>query len=293
MPIRVTLLHNPGAGFEDFSAQQLLCELHKKGYEATYVPVKDDDYAKSLKKPADLVVVAGGDGTVSRVAKHLVGKDIPIGLLPLGTANNIATTLGVSGEPAAIISSWDFSRRKTFDIGVVNSSTGKSFFIESVGFGLFPRLVRQREQKAKNHYTREQEIEDALKHQKEILSIYKPHYCTIHMDEEILEGNFLLLEIMNTQFIGPNMCLAPQADITDEKLDIVLVGEDERDQFAKFLTYCTMGITNPDQFSVRRAKKIRIEWNSIHYHIDDEAFEERAPIKVEIEPMAKGLEFLV
>src|SRR5438132_904355 len=55
--------------------------------------------AELLRNGVDLVVVAGGDGTVSEVASTLVGKTVPLLIIPLGTFNNFARSLGIPADP--------------------------------------------------------------------------------------------------------------------------------------------------------------------------------------------------
>jgi diacylglycerol kinase (ATP) len=292
MAIHVTLLHNTGAGFGQTSKKELLSALAKKGFETTYVDIKKEAFAHKLQNPGDLVAIAGGDGTLIKLAPHLVGKNVPIGLLPLGTANNIATSLGIAGKSADIIAAWELDRKKDFSLGIVSGPDVNTFFLESVGFGLFPRLIRQRVGDKDVNSTREEELEDALQHQQEILSAYKPHYCSISLGGKQFPGKYIMVEIMNIKLTGPNLDLAPLASPDDTFLDVVLVREDERDRFAEYLTNRIKGKSSLYQLHVQRAKKVQLEWQGMHYHLDDEAYEQQAPIKMNIELRQKGLEFL-
>ena len=94
--MQVTLVHNPDAGEGRVSADQLLRTIGKAGYNARYQSTKDLDWHKVLDMPADIIAVAGGDGIVGRVAKRCIGRGTPIAVLPLGTANNIARSLGLT-----------------------------------------------------------------------------------------------------------------------------------------------------------------------------------------------------
>jgi diacylglycerol kinase (ATP) len=292
MATRVTLLHNPGAGFEDYSTEQLLKALRRQGYDPVYEPTFVDDFSESLRDPGELVVIAGGDGTVGQVAKHLVGRGIPIGLLPLGTANNIATSLGIAGKPADIIAGWDLSNRQSFDVGLVNGPAEEAYFLESTGFGLFPRLIRQREAEKTEKDSRQEELADALKHQLDILNQYQAHPATIYLDDQPFSGNYLLVEIMNIPLAGPNMDLAPKADPGDGLLDVVMVREEEREKFAQYLTACLQGLANENQFDILRAKKLQVVWEGVHYHVDDQAQEAGFPVKIDLQLIPQGLEFL-
>ena len=83
--MRVTLIHNPGAGKQqENSAKALLKLLRREGHKPRYQCAKDKGWRRALDKEADLVVVAGGDGTVANVTRHMVGRGMPVAVLPSG-----------------------------------------------------------------------------------------------------------------------------------------------------------------------------------------------------------------
>src|ERR1700750_219337 len=96
MSMRILLVHNPKAGGEKYPAEKLMTMLKEAGHRAVYQSAKTKGLNEALKKRRDLVVVAGGDGTVAKVARRLVKlrSKLPMSVLPLGTANNVARTLG-------------------------------------------------------------------------------------------------------------------------------------------------------------------------------------------------------
>ena len=75
----VTLIHNPGAGDQDEDGESLRKLLRDAGHEVRYQSAKEDGWKGALKKTADLIVIAGGDGTVGRVVRRVAGRGIPIG----------------------------------------------------------------------------------------------------------------------------------------------------------------------------------------------------------------------
>src|SRR4051812_14757978 len=90
--MRVTLIYNPGAGDDDQpGAGDLERLVRAAGHEIACVSSKDAGWEAALDRPADVIAVAGGDGTVGRVARRLAGRNVPLTMLPMGTANNIAT----------------------------------------------------------------------------------------------------------------------------------------------------------------------------------------------------------
>lgn len=291
MSVRTRLLHNANAGFENYAPEKLLKILRAQGFDASYADSHGNALEEALENPADVVVIAGGDGTVGKIAKKLVNSDTLIGVLPLGTANNIATSLGVSGSPEDIISSWDIKRFHDYDVGLAVEGEKKRYFLESVGFGLFPRLIRKRED-ATPKETREEELEDALKHQLHILQRYAPHPCTIEMDGQKLTGEYLMVEIMNTPFAGPNLCLAPQADSADGLLDVVLVPESGRQAFAEFIVDFIKGNGETHPLPVHRTKSLKVKWEGKHYHLDDASRKVQQPARVNVETLPGALRFL-
>src|SRR5688572_23259970 len=92
---RATLIHNSKAGDKRHDRATLVELLEHAGYTVAYFAVKECDLAEVLGHPAEIVVSAGGDGTAARIAAHASSSGPPIAILPLGTANNIAHSLGV------------------------------------------------------------------------------------------------------------------------------------------------------------------------------------------------------
>jgi diacylglycerol kinase (ATP) len=85
-------------------------------------------------------VISGGDGTVGKVATLLIGNRTPIAILPMGTANNIATTLGLTNRSVPdLIKGWTNARPVNFDAGLAKGPWGSQHFIEGFGIGLFCR----------------------------------------------------------------------------------------------------------------------------------------------------------
>src|SRR5437762_678242 len=144
---RITLVHNPTAGDEEHSKKELKNLIEENGFECRYLSTKEKDW-KEIKSNTDILMIAGGDGTVRKVTKELLKKKLlehiwPIALLPVGTANNIAKALGVDGSSEEIISSLRHAEPKKFDVGKVTNIEDEEFFLESLGYGIFPYLMKE------------------------------------------------------------------------------------------------------------------------------------------------------
>ncbi len=96
---------------------------------------------KAAASGAPAVVAAGGDGTVNAVASGLVGLEVPLGVLPVGTLNHFAKDLGLPLELDKAVEVIANGRSKTVDVGEVNGRV----FLNNASIGVYPRVVELRE----------------------------------------------------------------------------------------------------------------------------------------------------
>src|SRR5438128_6257597 len=136
--MHVTLIHNPSAGDgAQFGRDALLRLVRAAGHDVTYQSTKERKWATALQQPADLIAVAGGDGTIAKVAKRILGRGVPLTVLPMGTANNVARTFGLADRPLEqLVAEWKVSPNVSVDAALAKGPWGQSYFIESLGIGL-------------------------------------------------------------------------------------------------------------------------------------------------------------
>jgi diacylglycerol kinase (ATP) len=291
---QVTLIYNPTAGNEEHSIKKLVAQIESAGFSCRQYSTKEEGW-EEFDNNTDLVAIAGGDGTVRKVIKELLKKKkkSPIGLLPLGTANNIAKTLGVSGDTKQIIKSWKKATVKKVDIGKLLNFPEASFFLEGFGFGIFPYLVKEIKEREVKYDTPEEELKGALKLLHEILLSYPPHKCHLEIDGTDHSGNFYMVEVMNIRSIGPNLLLAPYADPGDGELDVILIPEAHKDKFADYLLQKLIGGEEEYQFHTLKAKQVKIHYSGKHLHADDKMLKLKKETEITIEIEESRLEFLV
>jgi diacylglycerol kinase (ATP) len=299
--VRVTLIHNPTAGAGKASAESLVKLLQGAGHKVRYQSAKADDWDEALAAPADLIAAAGGDGTVSRVARRMVGRGIPVALLPLGTANNIARTLGVADVPIhEIVRGWRNPRRVKLDVGVAEGPWGKRQFLEGVGVGLFATLLAHR--KAKKKAAKSDRAADrvtrALRMLKRRVKTCEAITLKASLDGRDISGRYLLLEALNILYVGPNLYLAPESKPGDGTFDVVLATEAERD---RLLEYLSKWQDNRERLAVlpsHRGKRLKLEWTGFQVHIDDKRWPKKkdkpppSPAAIEVRIGGKSVEFL-
>jgi diacylglycerol kinase family enzyme len=269
---RVTLFHNPKAGDESHEGDELMECLRAAGFEPTYQSTKKN-YKPALRDPGDLVVVAGGDGTIRKIATRLAGGGVPVAIVPLGTANNIAKTLGAVGDPRRLIEGLSTAKRKRFDVWAARGAWGEERFMEGAGFGLFTEtmsaLDEREEKKAFAPAGGGERIAAALRALYEALPRFEPVELSVELDGRELSGRYLLLEAMNIRHVGPNLLLAPDADPGDGYLDLVLVEEDRRGELAGYLENRLDGKQEAPLLPARRGRHLRVVYERASLHLDD------------------------
>ena len=304
--MRVTLIYNANAGSNQQPSEDDLIGLIRKAGHTVFFPrsSKDDDLDKALEDPGEIVVVAGGDGTVGMVAKKLIGKSPAIAVLPMGTANNIATTLGIENRAIEeLIAEWTSSRRMQFDVGEANGPWGSMCFIEGFGIGLFSETMSRlhtTDNVDLTHLDNTQiKITSILEILKERLRDSPAKNLKLTLDGRDISGEYILLEALNIKHIGPNLHLAPGADPADGFLDIVSVSEGEKDQLGRYLSDLTENELFRPRWTIRKARHLQIEWDGFSTHIDDQAWPEKdanvppAPAIIDVQANRYTVEFLV
>jgi len=267
--VRITLIHNPQAGRQRAGAARKLVKfLSDHGHEVRYYSAKEDGWKRALKKPADLIVVAGGDGTVAKVSRRMVGRGVPIGVLPSGTANNIARTLGLLDRPfEELVRGWERPRRVKLDVGIAAGPWGERYFVESVGAGLFASLLAKPSRgKLKK---RKAPVESALGRLREAAARCEPLEVTAALDGGDISGRYLLLEAVNLRYVGPNLHLAHDSQPGDGQFDVVLVTAAERDRLLYYLEHWQNNRERLGMLPTLRGRRLQIEWTGFALHIDD------------------------
>jgi diacylglycerol kinase (ATP) len=279
-PVKVILIHNPDAGDDTQpSGDQIIRLIREAGHKAKYFSSKDKKWKKALKKSCDIVAVAGGDGTVGRVARRLIDSRTPIAVLPMGTANNIATTIGVTGTKfEELIEAWNAAHCANFDAGVVRGPWGLRYFIEGFGVGLFAetmfRIENGRHPQVSRSEDPEEEIAASLKILKKQLLSYPPKDLTVRLDGQDLSGDYYMLEAMNIRYIGPKLDLVPRAQINDGLLDVVFVSKSEQAKLRQYISDRIKHSRSRVNLTVHQGRHLQVEWKSSPVHIDDRPWPE-------------------
>lgn len=297
------LIHNPSAGNAKHDKMGIIEIISKTGHSMESIGYISTDDLKAWENfdpgTVDTIFLAGGDGTVHKLAlallERMVKIPITIHLLPFGTANNIAKTLRISTviDRHAVIRE---NSIKTFDCGRIKGVSKANFFVESVGFGVFPRLIHEMKNGHKTDDIPSVELKQALKVLLGIIKTFKARKATIEADGIKIKGSFLLVEIMNIQYFGPNIKLAPEADPGDGCFDLVMISEKRRSELEEYLNGLiadSAEYASLEMFvKTMRVRKVKMKWGGTKMHVDDDLVGYRSGKKIEMDVLSDVLHFV-
>jgi diacylglycerol kinase (ATP) len=290
--VRISVLFNSDAG-DAVSANEIRTMLARHGHELVQVIEKENDSSRLLEEPVELVVAAGGDGTVSEAARVVAGSGIPLAILPLGTANNIARSLGLIGSMEELIDAWTRARRSPFDLGTATGTWGTRTFAEGVGVGLVPAAISAAKAlPAHDAQPLPSKLALAVKRFRDTLSRLTPSRYGLTADGTQVTGQFLLVEVLNIGCVGPNLALSTDAIPSDGFFSLVTVEEEHRDELMSYLENRLLGRDSGLSLTSRRARSVEIKnWDQLH--IDDRVHGSQSMGTVSIGIQPGGIEVLV
>lgn len=202
MAKKLLFVFNPFAG--KGLVKENLCDLidifTKYDYEVTAYPTQAamDGYekVKNDAKNYDLIVASGGDGTLSETVKALmeIDKKVPLGYIPAGSTNDFASSMGIAKKMTDAAEEIMNGVPFKCDIGEFNGEN----FVYVAAFGAFTDVSYETPQDKKNAFGHMAYIMEAIKRLPKISG----NKMTVEHDGEIIEGDFILGLITNTESVG-------------------------------------------------------------------------------------------
>ena len=289
--MRVSLFHNEKAG-DNTSLASVLELIEASGHELVRVFDREAAIAELTDARTELVVAAGGDGTVSAAARLLAGRPMPLTILPLGTANNIAKTLQGDLSSDELIACWNTAGRRRVDLGTARGPWGERRFVEAVGMGLVPASIASTKVEPLSAGDAMSAIASAVERYSQVLSRLEPHRLTLRLDGTEIEGDFLLVEVLNTRSVGPNVVLNEDADPSDGYFCVVTARDEHRNELVRYFEDRVEGRDGRLNLPAVAARHVEINGGG-DVHVDDEIVRSATPAALSVSIEAGAVEFLV
>jgi diacylglycerol kinase (ATP) len=281
--MRLSLLFNQTAG--EGTTLDEICRLVKRhGHSLGQILEKHDSLEQSVT--GDALIAAGGDGTVATAARLVASGQRPLAILPMGTANNIAKSLGVQGSLDDIVDRWGQQEPRSVDLGFVGGPWGVGRFIEAVGAGLVAEGICNADTRRRNGgWVDKPSVLEGANLYLETLSAVMPTRSTIEADGETIEGEFLLIEVLNMPLVGANLRFSSDADPGDGLLSIVAIGGNEREALHEYLAQRANDRDALAPFVSRKAAHVNLKgWPGLHVDDAYHRVDPQTPTSIEIDP---------
>jgi diacylglycerol kinase (ATP) len=175
------------------------------------------------------LVAVGGDGTVNEVANGILhstnAATTALGIVSTGTGSDFIRSVGISRDYAAACSTLTSPRRWSIDVGVIEyQSKGKTlerFFINAAGVGFDAAVVRETERMPKFFGGTIPYVAGMLR----TLFSYRNKPVVVRVGDEVESHRVLNVAVANGGYMGGGMHIAPLADLGDNLLDVVIIGD--------------------------------------------------------------------
>ncbi|WP_417515435.1 lipid kinase [Minwuia sp.] len=245
--------------------------LEKAGFEvdahSPEDPAKIPELIQEHAGQSARIVLGGGDGTFSRAASSLIASDRPVGFLPMGTANDLARTLGIPADIVAAAKIAAGDRRRLIDLGTIND---RPFFnVASMGFSA--RVAQYHEGERKSRFKLLSYPISWLDAQRDM----EPFEVTMRYGKRKRKFRSTMVAVGNGVHYGGGLRIADDAAIDDGWLDVFYVKPLGPWGMLKLLPFLKFGALKRRQ-DVRtvRAKALTIEIDPVQdINVDGEIVE--------------------
>ena len=261
-PLQAKLIYNAMAGRPEESPPQLasiLAEMQgRQILPEVYVVLPNSRVEaavhSAIRRGINLVVVAGGDGTVDSVAGAMLGSSATLGIIPTGTRNNVALSLGIPSDIAGAVAQLRDGHRRRIDVGYVRSGRANRCFLEAATLGLLSDL-----------YPAADDIQhgDLAQIGNLLATLVSATASRLRM---ILDGSNRLdttahvVLIANMPYLGPHFQVAPDVSFSDGRLDVFVYSEMSTVDLISHAVQSTGGAAVEDT----RIKHYRVKSLTIH-----------------------------
>ena len=262
----------------------------------TEAPGHAVELAKSAAtKGYDMVISVGGDGTINEIVNGLYAsgniKENPLGIIETGTGGDYIRTTGTPRKYEDACQRFLQPKKRVVDLGVVeyqkNGSRAERLFVNFAGMGIDSEIVRRTTQQ----YKKLGSLPSYLLGMFVSLVKYQNHKVSITIDGKTEEKRILTVIMNNGKYGGGGMYTAPQADLADGWLDVMVAGDLSKPEFIWSLPRLYKGthLTHPKVES-KKTKEVEIKslGEKLYLQADGELLGE-APARFRILPATLNL----
>ena len=286
---RAAVIYNP-TKFDDLSLlrRRVAAEVRAAGWRPTvWLETTPDDPGRAMARRAleagvDLVMVAGGDGTVRAVSSQLAGTDMPMALIPAGTGNLLARNLSVPLDTDAAIRLALHGSRKAIDMVTCTFDDGQERFVVMAGMGLDAQIMESTDSGLKKVIRSGAYAVAAVQN-----AVPDPFTATITLDDAPPVRRQMVMALMgNVGTITAGMTLFPRATPTDGMVDLLLANPGKVVDWARLGAQILTG-QEMEGFTLTRARTVLIEADRpVPFELDGDTAGSTRTLRAEVDQAA-------
>ena len=283
---RAAVIYNP-TKFDDLSLlrRRVAAEVHAAGWRPTiWLETTPDDPGRSMARRAleadvDLVMVAGGDGTVRAVSSQLAGTEMPMALIPAGTGNLLARNLSIPMDTDAAIRLALHGRLEAIDMVTCTFDDGEERFVVMAGMGLDAQIMESTDSGLKKVIRSGAYAVAAVQN-----AIPDPFNATITLDDAPPVRRQMVMALMgNVGTITAGMTLFPRAAPTDGMVDLLLASPGKVVDWARLGAQILTG-QEMEGFTLTRARRVLIETDRpVPFELDGDTAGSTRTLRAEVD----------
>ncbi|MEM9770573.1 MAG: lipid kinase [Cyanobacteria bacterium P01_D01_bin.73] len=277
------LLVNPKSRRGAAALGPAIAQLEAQGLEITFRSSRNPedlpDIIERHRDQVDCVIVGGGDGTLNAALPGLLGTQLPLGILPLGTANDLARTLGIPNDLTAACDLIAKGYQHRIDVGLANNHP----FFNVASMGLSVDITQRLTRAAKKQWGVLAYLWSAM----QTVLHSKPFRATIETEDGKTRVRTIQIAVGNGRFYGGGMAIASDATIDDERLDLYSLETRRWWDIVNLLPAIYSGqLREVNQARTMESRSFRVTTSRPHSVNTDGEISTTTPVLFELQPRA-------
>jgi len=290
-PLRAKLIFNAISGRSEESPHQLaeiLNEMQNQYILPEVYMVRSDSQVEAIVHSAikggiKLVVVAGGDGTIDSVVGAMIGRSATLGIIPIGTRNNLAYNLGIPGTIPGAVALLREGRRLKIDVGKIRHGRASRWFLEDATLGLLSDIYPFADSVQHGDLT---QIGNLLS---TVVSSTPSHLRMLLEGRKRIDMSAYMVLIANMPYIGPRFQISPDVSWNDNRLDVFVFSDMSKLDLISYAMQSTGGAVEDARVKHYRIKRVNIHSDPPMPVLADGMLLNPGPVTAQVHPRALAI----
>jgi len=290
-PLRAKLIFNAISGRSEESPNQLteILDAMQNQYILPEVyMVRPDSQVEAvvhsaIKGGIKLVVVAGGDGTIDSVVGAMIGRSATLGIIPIGTRNNLAYNLGIPSTIGDAVALLREGRRLKIDVGKIRHGRASRWFLEDATLGLLSDIYPFADSVQHGDLT---QIGNLLS---TVVSSTPSRLRMILEGRKRIDMSAYMVLIANMPYIGPRFQISPDVSWNDNRLDVFVFSDMSKLDLISYAMQSTNGAVEDARIKHYRVKRLKIHSDPPMPVLADGMLLDPGPVTAQVHPRALAI----